>query len=197
MRSKTFILLAIILLISLGLILILYSRSQKLEKTISSPPSTQIINQANNPIRKGTIESNNSVQYEIVGNFNQDLQVREDGVLIGNFIIKGDKLKRQLKTGILQQKVYYGEYEGAYTSKSTWKLTDTQEIPNLIKADQEVLMRVQLFADNTGKSAYYQSTETALDLLIYEFKQNKFEYRIPVDFVLSISGIGVIIPSSR
>ncbi len=163
------------------------------------PPSLQITPppyEFGDVIRKQISLDLQSVAYELEGSFPNGLERRDDGLLAGSFVIKGDSKERSIPVlaGSLAGNVFLGKYDGSFYRESSWSATPTSEAVDVLQKGEDVLLRIEieLSSQQEFEAEYNRLIDATLNGLHLEFKGQSEEGRIPDDFILIPDRIGII-----
>ena len=157
---------------------------------------TQKENLALSPIEK--FSNPQGAFYRIKGSFANELKLaegRQDNALAGEFILRGDTLKRKLPVllGLGNGSFSLATYDGSFDGQSTWVQVKTQDGTGQLIAGEEVLLMVEyLFPGVSQLPDYFFKEQDVFDSLSDDIGLGKFSYNIPSDFVLYPTAVGII-----
>ncbi len=147
-----------------------------------------------NPVKKGIIEDDRVVEYQLIGSFTEELAFNSQepkAPILGSFVLKGDPLERaiQVYIGSGGGRIYFGEYQKGFEAGSTWRLILMEEfITQRYREGEEVLIR----ARSAPTIESIRELEAVLDELAREFNTDNHQLSIPQDFRLVIESVGVV-----
>lgn len=148
--------------------------------------------QEGSPIEKGILPEDKGFSYELEGTFTEEIRL-DDGFMRGIFVLNDDPLGRNIEIvlGTPDGMVYTGYYEGSFDSASTWQFRETSTIASALSPGDPVKITVVL-SRATTTDGYFKDVVDALDTIAKEFSMDEFNYRIPENFVLAGTRIGLI-----
>ena len=199
-KNKAIILISFIFILLVTIASYLYLRYSRLSSIVTKDkvpgPNNEIAVLANDPIKK-TFRDDGRIVYIIEGSFKSSLSRRENSYLIsGIFIIRDDPLQREITTyvGGLDGNTFLGRYNNSLNGVSNWTVVPTEDIIDMIKPGDPVLLRYPLVLgqENAGIIDYVKKQEEIVDALIEEFHASDFKFEISESFYLNTSDIGIV-----
>ena len=181
-------------LIFLGIYLFVVLRIKSPTEELPEPLERPVIKvEANDPIRKGILAEKDGIAYDIEGHFTEKL-VAEFDLLVGNFIIKGDPRKTEIKTyiGNLQGETLFGTYAESFERGSNWTFKPSGEVAEEIKPEETVIIKFRLVGEGGVGKEYIERTEKIMDTIIRDFQSGEYVYDIPADLLILSERIGII-----
>ena len=196
MKNKKLIWLILIILLGLIFLGIYLFLALRIESPTLFPQPVEhpvISIQANDPIRKTILTEGSGIAYDIEGHFSENLEAEFD-LLVGNFIIKGDPRKTEIKTyiGNLRGETLLGTYAESFGGESTWTFKPSSEVAEEIKPEEMVIIKFRLVDGGGAGKQYIERTEKIMDTIIRDFQSGGYAYDIPVDLLILSGRIGVI-----
>jgi hypothetical protein len=161
------------------------------EKTAVVTPTPKT-NLPNGSIVKKILSNDGGVMYEIQGSFVNSLEKFGTG-LKGKFVVKGDSSNQKIPIylGTLDGYSTLGTYSGSFNSGSVWERVPIATILETVKPGASVRLRLTYYLTEKVSKSAFTDFQSILDSFS-DALSNGREYKVPVDFYLSIDSIGII-----
>ena len=86
-----------------------------------------------------------------------------------------------------------GAYEGSFEGSSTWERTPSSLVSESVDPDETVIIKPSFeFTGLEGEKDSLGKMQQVLDGLIEEFRTGKYKLKIPADFALVSTKLGVL-----